>query len=207
MSMILDEVAESTSTCPSCKYDCAGSINQDTICAKCGLTFRRVTELDDSNASNQKASLNNKREVLDEGEGEGEGGSSRRYSPNKECRKRKRGEEITEELVMYRKVRLLRQQAFHHVVFEVHGELPNPDDEITEKKSWPRKGKTRMPKRLVKIKVLYDLGYPFHIEVSRISERCKKPLMSNRVTKTLLSERHWDETTSTRSLLKAESTV
>lgn len=205
MSMILDEVVESTSTCPSCKYDCAGSIDQDTICARCGLTFRRVTELDNNNASNQKASIGKKDQVSDEGEGEG--GSSRRYSPDKECRKRKRGEEITEELVMYRKVRLLRQQAFHHVVYEVRGELPNPDDEIAEEKSWPRKGKTRMPKRLVETKVLYDLGYPFHIEVSRIYERGEKPLRRNRMTKPLLSKRHWDETTSTRSLLKAESTV
>jgi hypothetical protein len=32
-------------------------------------------------------------------------------------------------------------------------------------KTYPRKGKTRMPKRLVHTRVLYDLGYPFHEEV------------------------------------------
>ena len=33
-------------------------------------------------------------------------------------------------------------------------------------KPYPRRGKTRMPRRLVHTKVLYDLGYPFYEEVS-----------------------------------------
>jgi hypothetical protein len=38
---------------------------------------------------------------------------------------------------------------------------------IEEKeKPYPRRGKTRMPKRLVHTKVLYDLGYPYYEEVS-----------------------------------------
>jgi hypothetical protein len=35
-----------------------------------------------------------------------------------------------------------------------------------EEKSYPRRGKTRMPKRLVHTKVLYELGYPYYEEVS-----------------------------------------
>ena len=37
--------------------------------------------------------------------------------------------------------------------------------EIKEEKPYPRRGKTRMPKRLVHTKVLYDLGYPYYEEV------------------------------------------
>ena len=36
-------------------------------------------------------------------------------------------------------------------------------------KTYPRRGKTRMPRRLVHTKVLYDLGYPFYEEVSWLS--------------------------------------
>lgn len=39
-------------------------------------------------------------------------------------------------------------------------------EEFKEEKTYPRKGKTRMPKRLVHTKVLFDLGYPFYEEVS-----------------------------------------
>lgn len=39
-------------------------------------------------------------------------------------------------------------------------------EEIIEEKPYPRRGKTRMPKRLVHTKVLFDLGYPFYEEVS-----------------------------------------
>ena len=38
--------------------------------------------------------------------------------------------------------------------------------EATMDNPYPRKGKTRMPRRLVHTKVLYDLGYPFYQEVS-----------------------------------------
>jgi hypothetical protein len=38
-------------------------------------------------------------------------------------------------------------------------------EEIIEEKPYPRRGKTRMPKRLVHTKVLFDLGYPFYEEV------------------------------------------
>jgi hypothetical protein len=37
--------------------------------------------------------------------------------------------------------------------------------EPVKTKKYPRKGKTRMPKRLVHTKVLFDLGYPFYEEV------------------------------------------
>ncbi|KIW48495.1 uncharacterized protein PV06_01074 [Exophiala oligosperma] len=39
--------------------------------------------------------------------------------------------------------------------------------EIKEEKPYPRRGKTRMPKRLVHTKVLYDLGYPYYEEDER----------------------------------------
>jgi hypothetical protein len=39
-------------------------------------------------------------------------------------------------------------------------------DSVKEEKPYPRRGKTRMPKRLVHTKVLYDLGYPYYEEVS-----------------------------------------
>jgi len=38
--------------------------------------------------------------------------------------------------------------------------------EMIVEKPYPRKGKTRMPKRLVHTRVLFDLGYPFYEEVS-----------------------------------------
>lgn len=37
---------------------------------------------------------------------------------------------------------------------------------IEKEKPYPRRGKTRMPKRLVHTKVLFDLGYPYYEEVS-----------------------------------------
>ncbi|KAI1619136.1 hypothetical protein EDD36DRAFT_427957 [Exophiala viscosa] len=39
--------------------------------------------------------------------------------------------------------------------------------EVKEEKPYPRRGKTRMPKRLVQTKVLYDLGYPYYEEDER----------------------------------------
>ncbi|KAK5467117.1 hypothetical protein LTS15_000087 [Exophiala xenobiotica] len=39
--------------------------------------------------------------------------------------------------------------------------------EIKEEKPYPRRGKTRMPKRLVNTKVLYELGYPYYEEDDR----------------------------------------
>jgi len=39
---------------------------------------------------------------------------------------------------------------------------------IIEEKPYPRRGKTRMPKRLVHTKVLYDLGYPYYEEVREV---------------------------------------
>ena len=44
------------------------------------------------------------------------------------------------------------------------------EEKIVEK-SYPRKGKTRMPRRLVHTKVLYELGYPFYEEVREIVNR------------------------------------
>ncbi|KAJ9609361.1 hypothetical protein H2200_005688 [Cladophialophora chaetospira] len=40
-------------------------------------------------------------------------------------------------------------------------------EEIIEEKPYPRRGKTRMPKRLVHTKVLFDLGYPYYEEDER----------------------------------------
>ncbi|EXJ57980.1 hypothetical protein A1O7_05403 [Cladophialophora yegresii CBS 114405] len=40
-------------------------------------------------------------------------------------------------------------------------------EEVIEEKPYPRRGKTRMPKRLVHTKVLYDLGYPYYEEDER----------------------------------------
>ncbi|KIX02198.1 uncharacterized protein Z518_08137 [Rhinocladiella mackenziei CBS 650.93] len=40
-------------------------------------------------------------------------------------------------------------------------------EEIKEEKPYPRRGKTRMPKRLVHTKVLFDLGYPYYEEDER----------------------------------------
>jgi hypothetical protein len=39
------------------------------------------------------------------------------------------------------------------------------EEEVIEEKPFPRRGKTRMPKRIVRTEVLYDIGYPFHEEV------------------------------------------
>lgn len=44
-------------------------------------------------------------------------------------------------------------------------EIKEVKETIVEK-PYPRRGKTRMPKRLVHTKVLFDLGYPFYEEVS-----------------------------------------
>lgn len=41
------------------------------------------------------------------------------------------------------------------------------EEEKPAEKPYPRRGKTRMPKRLVHTKVLFDLGYPFYEEVSQ----------------------------------------
>jgi hypothetical protein len=38
-------------------------------------------------------------------------------------------------------------------------------EEVIEEKPYPRKGKTKMPKRLIHTKVLFDLGYPYYEEV------------------------------------------
>lgn len=39
-------------------------------------------------------------------------------------------------------------------------------DEVLEEKPFPRRGKTRMPQRIVRKEVLWQIGYPFHEEVS-----------------------------------------
>ena len=39
-------------------------------------------------------------------------------------------------------------------------------EEVIEEKPFPRRGKTRMPKRIVRTEVLHDLRYPYHEEVS-----------------------------------------
>lgn len=38
-------------------------------------------------------------------------------------------------------------------------------EEVVQERPYPRRGKTRMPKRLVHTRVLFDLGYPFYEEV------------------------------------------
>lgn len=42
------------------------------------------------------------------------------------------------------------------------------EEKTVVEKPYPRRGKTRMPKRLVHTKVLYELGYPFYEEVSTL---------------------------------------
>lgn len=42
------------------------------------------------------------------------------------------------------------------------------EEEKTVEKPYPRRGKTRMPKRLVHTKVLFDLGYPYYELVSAV---------------------------------------
>lgn len=49
---------------------------------------------------------------------------------------------------------------------EFHEEIIEKREEKITEKPYPRRGKTRMPKRLVHTKVLFDLGYPFYEEVS-----------------------------------------
>ena len=44
-------------------------------------------------------------------------------------------------------------------------------EEFVGEKPYPRRGKTRMPKRLVHTKVLYDLGYPYYEEVRAFAGR------------------------------------
>lgn len=39
-------------------------------------------------------------------------------------------------------------------------------EEVIEEKPFPRRGKTRMPRRIVRTEVLYQLGYPYHDEAS-----------------------------------------
>ena len=48
---------------------------------------------------------------------------------------------------------------------EVYEETKIIEEKTTVEKPYPRRGKTRMPKRLVHTKVLFDLGYPFYEEV------------------------------------------
>lgn len=50
------------------------------------------------------------------------------------------------------------REEFREEVIEEVGEREKP---------YPRRGKTRMPRRLVSIQVLYDLRYPFHEEVRK----------------------------------------
>jgi tRNA(Ile)-lysidine synthase TilS/MesJ len=58
------------------------------------------------------------------------------------------------------------REEFREEVIEEVGEREKP---------FPRRGKTRMPRRLVEIQVLYDLRYPFHEEVrSSISTEFSK---------------------------------
>jgi hypothetical protein len=51
------------------------------------------------------------------------------------------------------------------------------EEKIVEK-PYPRKGKTRMPRRLVHTKVLYDLGYPYYEEVSGKAQSSNERLIS-----------------------------
>lgn len=61
---------------------------------------------------------------------------------------------------------------------------------IEEKeKPYPRRGKTRMPKRLVHTKVLYDLGYPYYEEVSMPPCKSNRLLTRLKDEKTILIEK------------------
>ena len=56
------------------------------------------------------------------------------------------------------------------------------EEEVIEEKPFPRRGKTRMPRRIVRIEVLYDIGYPFREEVTIRSLRKKCFANRNRAT-------------------------
>jgi hypothetical protein len=74
-------------------------------------------------------------------------------------------------------------------------------EEIREEKTYPRRGKTRMPKRLVHTKVLYDLGYPYYEEVGFSLELPISTLIADgrRMRRRFSSKRLSDRRTSTRS--------
>lgn len=74
-------------------------------------------------------------------------------------------------------------------------------------KPYPRKGKTRMPKRLVHTKVLFDLGYPFYEEVSNDGIQTCGYTDKHRTRKPSSSKRPLAQTTSTRSLQEARKFV
>jgi hypothetical protein len=59
-----------------------------------------------------------------------------------------------------------RDRDRHTVIGEQILEEKMRETVIEEEKPYPRRGKTRMPKRLVHTKVLFDLGYPYYEEVS-----------------------------------------
>ena len=62
----------------------------------------------------------------------------------------------------------------HSVKGDFVEEIKEEIKEVKEEKPYPRRGKTRMPKRLVHTKVLYDLGYPYYEEV----RHRKRPALS-----------------------------
>ncbi len=68
-----------------------------------------------------------------------------------------------EEFRAYREREWTRQRSRHRSASSSSTER---EVEQPKTKTYPRKGKTRMPKRLVHTRVLYDLGYPFYEEVS-----------------------------------------
>ncbi len=71
-----------------------------------------------------------------------------------------------EEFRAYREREWTRQRSRHRSTSSSSTER---ESEQVKTKAYPRKGKTRMPKRLAHTRILIELGYPFHEEVS--SER------------------------------------
>ena len=99
-----------------------------------------------------------------------------------------------EEFRAYREREWTRQRSRHR---SSSGSSTEREFEPPKTKKYPRKGKTRMPKRLAHTKVLFDLGYPFYEEV-----RHELRLLAAQTNKTRarssLSRKHWERRTSMR---------
>ena len=70
-----------------------------------------------------------------------------------------------DEFRAYREREWTRQRSRRRSTGSSRSSSSEREVERPKTKSYPRKGKTRMPKRLAHTKILVDLGYPFHEEV------------------------------------------
>ncbi|RMZ79251.1 hypothetical protein DV737_g3517, partial [Chaetothyriales sp. CBS 132003] len=82
------------------------------------------------------------------------------------------------------------------------------EDKVEKERPYPRKGKTRMPKRLVHTKVLYDLGYPFYEEDEKtiLIEKALGPENIDEVCTLSKEYREREATTTTTTRLIETST-